>query len=110
LDHCTGFTSEFRDITDPDGFLWVGTLNGLVRFDGLHFSGFERDGPPELQENVQKLARDNKDGVWIATITGLIHYAHGGFRAISIPGSPPAHIEALARGRMVVFGSSPETS
>lgn len=83
----------------PDGFLWVGTLNGLERFDGLHFRGFERDGPPELQENVRKLVRDNKDGLWIATITGLIHYTHGRFRVISIPGGSHAHVETLARTR-----------
>src|ERR1700734_3719580 len=60
----------------PDGFLWVGTLNGLVRFDGLHFRGFEKDGPPELQEKILKVVRDNEDGIWIASITGFFHYAH----------------------------------
>jgi len=58
--------------------------------------------------NDEKLGKI--DDVIFDHFTGLIHYAHGGFRAISIPGSPPAHIEALARARMVVFGSSPETS
>jgi ligand-binding sensor domain-containing protein len=37
-----------RAITQTsDGFLWVGTMNGLARFDGLHFRGFAKDGPPE---------------------------------------------------------------
>ena len=27
----------------PDGFVWVGTMNGLVRFDGLHFRGFSQE-------------------------------------------------------------------
>jgi signal transduction histidine kinase len=86
-------------VQTPDGFLWVGTLSGLVRFDGLHFRGFGGDSPPELQEDILKLARDNEAGVWIATITGLFHYANGRFRAILIPGSSHAHIETLARAR-----------
>ena len=83
----------------PDGFLWVGTLNGLARFDGLHFETFEKDAPPELQENILKLARDGQDGIWIVTITKLFHYAHGRFRAIAIPGPPHARVETLTRAR-----------
>ena len=29
----------------PDGFIWVGTLTGLARFDGVSFRGFSKDGP-----------------------------------------------------------------
>jgi ligand-binding sensor domain-containing protein len=40
-----------RAITQTaDGFLWVGTMNGLARFDGLHFRGFAKDGPPGCRE------------------------------------------------------------
>jgi len=81
----------------PDGFLWVGTLNGLVRFDGLHFRGFEKDGPPELQEKILKLERDNEGGIWIATLTGLFHYSHNRFRTIAIPGGSHALIQMMAR-------------
>jgi ligand-binding sensor domain-containing protein len=27
----------------PDGFLWVGTLNELARFDGVHFRSFRKE-------------------------------------------------------------------
>src|ERR1700728_3411955 len=60
----------------PDGFLWVGTLNGLVRFDGLHFRGFSQDGPPELQGFIGALVRDGGDGLWIVTASSLFHYEH----------------------------------
>jgi ligand-binding sensor domain-containing protein len=48
----------------PDGFLWVGTLNGLARFDGMPFRSFEKDGPPELQERILKLVRGHPGPVY----------------------------------------------
>ncbi|MEK7707828.1 MAG: two-component regulator propeller domain-containing protein, partial [Verrucomicrobiota bacterium] len=31
-----------------DGYLWLGTLNGLVRFDGIRFTVFDEGNTPEL--------------------------------------------------------------
>src|SRR5512137_2380204 len=32
----------------PDGYLWVGTFNGLVRFDGVRFTVFHEGNTPTL--------------------------------------------------------------
>ena len=32
----------------PDGYLWVGTYNGLARFDGARFETFDPVNKPEL--------------------------------------------------------------
>src|SRR5271169_2515505 len=71
----------------PDGFLWVGTLTGLVRFDGLSFRGFNKDGPPEMQDGITALICDNAGGLWISTRTGLFHYQAGHFARISFQGN-----------------------
>src|SRR5262245_4324342 len=31
-----------------DGYLWFGTFNGLVRFDGVRFKVFDRSNTPQL--------------------------------------------------------------
>jgi ligand-binding sensor domain-containing protein len=31
-----------------DGYLWLGTEEGLVRFDGIHFTVFDKSSTPEL--------------------------------------------------------------
>src|SRR5580692_4466314 len=33
----------------PDGYLWVGTYNGLSRFDGVRFVTFDPANTPALQ-------------------------------------------------------------
>jgi signal transduction histidine kinase/ligand-binding sensor domain-containing protein len=83
----------------PDGFVWVGTMNGLVRFDGLHFRGFSQDGPPELQGFIGALARDGGDGLWIVTASNLFHYEHHRFVPILFEGRARFRIETLARSK-----------
>ena len=47
-----------------DGFIWVGTSNGLVRYDG---SSFERIDPTGNISNVLSLYTDSSDRLWIGT-------------------------------------------
>ena len=67
----------------PDGFLWIGTTGGLVRFDGLHFVVFDRQNTPALRENSVFCLMVSRDGaLWIGTEGGgLARYAHGEFRS-----------------------------
>ena len=70
----------------PDGFLWVGTLNGLLRFDGVNFRSFTNVGPPEMQDDIRGLFPDETGGLWISTNTGLFQYQQGRFTHLSLEG------------------------
>ena len=62
----------------PDGYLWFGTQNGLVRFDGVHFTVFDVQGTPALVHNhLWSLAVDGDGGLWIATNGGLARWTGG---------------------------------
>ena len=66
----------------PDGYLWVGTYNGLARFDGARFVTFDPVNTPELsQSRVQGLFLDANGTLWINTFRGgLTSYRNGVFR------------------------------
>src|SRR5688572_23069275 len=52
----------------PDGYLWVGTYNGLARFDGVRFVRFDPDNTPALQRaRVRRLHVDSAGTLWINT-------------------------------------------
>ncbi len=65
----------------PDGYLWVGTYNGLARFDGARFVTFDPVNKPELgQARVQGLFLDANGTLWINTFRGgLTSYRDGNF-------------------------------
>lgn len=51
-----------------DGYLWMGTINGLVRFDGLKFSVFNEDNTPGLGSSpIVALFEDRHERLWIGS-------------------------------------------
>ena len=51
-----------------DGYLWLGTLNGLVRFDGKSFTRFNVNNTPGLPDNrIVFLFEDRHQALWIGT-------------------------------------------
>ena len=43
----------------PDGYLWIGTSGGLVRFDGVRFTVFNHENEPAfVDDSVYSLLRD----------------------------------------------------
>ena len=61
-----------------DGYIWLGTQEGLVRFDGLHFTVFDRQNTPALaHNNIQALCEMRDGALWIGTNRGLVRYASG---------------------------------
>jgi ligand-binding sensor domain-containing protein/signal transduction histidine kinase len=66
----------------PDGYLWIGTYNGLARFDGVRFVTFDPGNTPELgHARVQGLSLDFTGTLWISSYRGgLTSYRDGVFR------------------------------
>jgi signal transduction histidine kinase/ligand-binding sensor domain-containing protein len=64
----------------PDGYLWLGTWFGLVRFDGARFVVFDHNNTPELKlDAVSDLVVDKVGALWIATDAGLLRYQSARF-------------------------------
>lgn len=55
----------------PDGYLWIGTYNGLARFDGVRFVTFDPVTTPALKSaRISALFVDSWGTLWINTYDG----------------------------------------
>ncbi len=55
-----------------DGYFWLATRRGLVRYDGLTFTLFGPENTPGLPAPwINHVRRDARDRLWLATASGL---------------------------------------
>jgi len=83
----------------PDGYLWVGTSGGLLRFDGARFHLFAHENTPAFGENsVFCLLAGRKGSLWIGTDgSGLIEWRNGVFHSLPAEkGQTADFVRALA--------------
>jgi signal transduction histidine kinase/ligand-binding sensor domain-containing protein len=82
----------------PDGYLWLATSGGLVRFDGLRFTTYTRASDQSL-DNSSDVMIDPDGSLWVATFGGVIaHFQSGKFHSYaSRDGLPSDPIHALYR-------------
>ncbi|MDE6854688.1 MAG: hybrid sensor histidine kinase/response regulator, partial [Muribaculaceae bacterium] len=62
---------------DSQGFIWVGTQNGVARYDGFRMEVFRsniRTGDMLCDNRIQTMCEDSAQRIWIGTKTGLNMY------------------------------------
>lgn len=79
-------------VQSDDGYLWLGTQNGLVRFDGIEADVFTSANTPGMaSHDVRSLAEAGNGDLWIGTYGGgALRYRNGHFEPFG-PGDGLAH-------------------
>ncbi len=94
---------------DDKGMLWIGTRNGLSRYDGYTITNYfnQPDDPRSLNQNfIQTIYQDSRKRVWIGTYSGICQYqpATDDFKHYRLPDAVIHSIVETSRGQIICGG------
>lgn len=77
----------------PDGYLWFTTFDGLVRYDGVKFTVFDKNNTPGIASNrFLSLYKDGEGRLIAGTEDGgLTVYSNGTFRTLTTEDGLPSN-------------------
>ena len=72
-------------LQDNIGYIWIGTPSGLLRFDGVHFTRFDKSNTPAIKsDHISTLYQDSDQTVWIGTKGGgLVSWKNGKWKSFT---------------------------
>ena len=73
-------------VQTADGYLWLATYEGLVRFNGEEFLVFEKGSTPEMLSNAIRVVTRAGNTLWVGTNDGLMRLQDGRFETVALPG------------------------
>jgi signal transduction histidine kinase/ligand-binding sensor domain-containing protein len=63
----------------PDGYLWIATLDGVARFDGVHFTIFNKSNTPGIISNrIGAMVGGQGNDLWLSSEGGRVTRYHNG--------------------------------
>ena len=84
-------------LQDRAGFLWVGTQNGLYRYDGNRFTAFTKnDGLPGTR--IESVYESTDGTLWVSTDAGLVRRVRDRFEVVLLAG-PKGNLAHGVTGR-----------
>jgi len=104
FDEGASYQYIYCSMQDSRGFMWFGTMVGLIRYDGLSNTIYRHDPSDSTSlpnDDIISLSEDDSSNVWIGTFGGgLIRFdrASGTFRRVN---GPPG--DTLAESRSIVW-------
>jgi signal transduction histidine kinase/ligand-binding sensor domain-containing protein len=90
--------SVHQILQSHDGFLWIATEGGAVRYDGFSFKVFSHDTDPSFTtSDISSLAEDRQGNMWFGTADGAVEYTNGHTIHFGLlDGLPAASIGSIA--------------
>lgn len=63
-----------RIVKEKNGYVWIGTNNGLNRFDGQEIKIYNKQNSTLASNDISDILIDSKNRIWIATLGGGLNF------------------------------------
>jgi ligand-binding sensor domain-containing protein len=88
-------------VQTSDGFLWIGTQDGLARFNGTMFQVYSKENTPSFKHNdITSLFQTEDSSLWIGTFNGVAQLKKGVFTSHPINTGPVRGFAADRAGNL----------
>ncbi|WP_020529431.1 two-component regulator propeller domain-containing protein [Flexithrix dorotheae] len=88
-------------IQAKNGYLWIGTFNGLVKFDGININVIDHSKIPHFKSNTfTNFYEDADSSLWIGSQGGIVVFKNNKWKVYTVEnGLPSSNVDAIFKDK-----------